>query len=236
MMTIRSSSASFSRLLQELAELGEVGMRDDRLVDMDQRKARYLDVLLLRQRQQQVEELALDLEDLDHLEHAAARSVHGARPRPRARVALVAELRDLGQVDRAHQIGQVGGRRIVRRIRADADAPGLGDEDPLDRHLHDVAAELLLDARAAVRAELALDVDTVGLRGNRARSVCGMRCSGDSCTGQPAIAYSAPASVWLYSSSPRFSRITSVDLPPEGGPSSSNSRRPTSEPAAAALK
>jgi hypothetical protein len=54
--------------------------------------------------------------------------------------------------------------------------------------------------------------------------------------GEPWIAYSAPASVRLYSSSPRFSRIASVDLPPDGGPSSSSSRRPTSEPAAAALK
>ena len=40
--------------------------------------------------------------------------------------------------------------------------------------------------------------------------------------------------MWLYSSSPRFNRITSVDLPPDGGPSSSSSRRPTSDPAAAA--
>jgi len=41
--------------------------------------------------------------------------------------------------------------------------------------------------------------------------------------------------VRLYSSRPRLSRITSEDLPPEGGPSSKSSRLPTSEPAAAAL-
>ena len=71
------------RLLQELAELGEVGVREDRLVEVDQREARHLDVLFLRQRQQQVEELALDLEDLDHLEHAAARREHRAATRTR---------------------------------------------------------------------------------------------------------------------------------------------------------
>ena len=57
-----------------------------------------------------------------------------------------------------------------------------------------------------------------------------MRFKGDSRSGEPLIAYSAPSSVRLYSSSPRFSRIASVDLPPEGGPSSSSNRRPTSEP------
>ncbi len=68
------------RLLQELAELGEVGVRDDRLVDVDQREARHLDVLFLRQREQEIEELALHLEDLDHLEKPAARGEHRSRP------------------------------------------------------------------------------------------------------------------------------------------------------------
>ena len=45
-----------------------------------------------------------------------------------------------------------------------------------------------------------------------------MRFRGDSRSGDPLIAYSAPSSVRLYSSSPRFRRIASVDLPPEGGP------------------
>ena len=124
-------------------------MRDDGLVEVDQREARHLDVLLLGQREQQVQELALHLEDLDHLEHAAARGVHRARPRPGARVALVAELRDLGQVDRADQVGDVGGGRVVRRVGADADAAGFGDEDALHRHLHEVAGEFA--ARGALR-------------------------------------------------------------------------------------
>src|SRR5882672_4126385 len=69
-------------LLQELAELGEVGVRDDRLVHVNQREARHLDVLLLRQREQEIEELALHLQDLDHLEKPAARGEHRARPGP----------------------------------------------------------------------------------------------------------------------------------------------------------
>jgi hypothetical protein len=48
--------------------------------------------------QQQVQELALDLQDLDHLQHAAARGIDGAGPRPGARIAFVAVLRDLRQV------------------------------------------------------------------------------------------------------------------------------------------
>ncbi len=72
-------------LLQELVELGEVGVREDGLVEVDQREARHLDVLLLRHGQQEIEELALDLEDLDHLQHAAARGVDGARTSDQAR-------------------------------------------------------------------------------------------------------------------------------------------------------
>src|SRR5262252_1357945 len=65
------------------------------------------------------------------------------------RDAFVAEFGDLGQVDRAHEIGVIRGRRIVRRVSAYAHASRLGDEDPLDRHAHEVAAELLVDANAA---------------------------------------------------------------------------------------
>ena len=86
-------------LLQELVELGEIGVRQDRLVEMDQREARHLDVLFLRQGQQQVEEFALDLEDLDHLEQAAAGGVHGAGPRPGAGIAFIADFGDLGEID-----------------------------------------------------------------------------------------------------------------------------------------
>src|SRR3954467_1942847 len=151
------------RLLQELAELGEVGVRHDRLVDVDQREARHLDVLLLGERQEQVQEFSLHLQDLDHLEKAPARGEYRARPRPGARVALVAELRDLRQVDGADEVGNIRGGRIVRRISADADARGLRDEDALHRHLHEVAVELQLQAGGAERAELARDLDAVGL-------------------------------------------------------------------------
>jgi hypothetical protein len=138
-------------------------VRNDRLVDVDQREARHLDVLFLRQRQQQVEELALDLEDLDHLEQAAARGEHRARPGPRARVALIAELRHFRKIDRADEVRDVRGRRVVRRVGADAAAAGFRDEDPVHRHLHEIARELVRHAGDAVRAQLAGDVDPVGL-------------------------------------------------------------------------
>ena len=149
-------------LLEKLVELGEVGMREDRLVQMDERETRHLDVLLLRERQQQIQELALDLENLDHLEHAAARGIDGARPRPSARVALVADGGDLRQIDGAHQVGDVGRRRVVRRVRADADARRFRQEDALDRETHEVALKLVVEPRAGVRGELALNVDAVG--------------------------------------------------------------------------
>ena len=148
-------------LLQELVELGQVRVREDRLVQVDQREARHLDVLLLRQRQQQVQELALDLQDLDHLEHAAARGIHRAGPRPGARIAFVAVLRDLRQVDRADQVGEIRGGRIVRRVSADADARGFREEDALDRHAQEVAFELALQAIARPRAQLAADLHAV---------------------------------------------------------------------------
>src|SRR5699024_5180614 len=59
-------------LLEKLAEFRQVGVRDNRLVDVDQREARDLDVFFLSQREQQVEKLTLDLQDLDHLQQSAA--------------------------------------------------------------------------------------------------------------------------------------------------------------------
>src|SRR5688572_1281526 len=150
-------------LLQELVELGQVRVREDRLVEVDQREARDLDVLLLRQRQEQIQELALDLEYLDHLEHAAARGVDGARPRPCARVAFVADVGDLREIHGAHQIRDVGRRRVVRRVRADTYARGLREEDTFHGELHEVAPVFVIEARSRVRRELALNIDAVRL-------------------------------------------------------------------------
>src|SRR5688572_3997442 len=126
---------------------------------MDQREARDLDVFLLCQREQQVQELALDLEDLDHLEHAAARSVDGTGPRPGAWIALVAELCDLGEVHGADEVGNVGRRRIVWRIRANADARRFGQKYAFDGHAQIIAVELALEPVAGPRARLAADLD-----------------------------------------------------------------------------
>jgi hypothetical protein len=109
-------------LLQELVELGEVGVREDGLVQIDEREARDLDVLLLRHGEEQVEKLALDLQDLDHLEHAAARGIHGSGPGPGPRIALVPDLGDLGEIHRADEVGDVGGGGVVRCVGPDADA------------------------------------------------------------------------------------------------------------------
>ena len=169
-------------LLQELVEFREVGMRENGLVQVDEREARHLDVLLLRHGEQQVEELALHLQDLDHLEHAAAGGVHGAGPGPGARITLVADLRDLGEIHRADQVGDIRGGRIVRRVRADADARGFGEEHALDRHAHEVTFELALDVVARPGRQLALDIDAVALaelgaqaRGNEIQRILAQR-------------------------------------------------------------
>ena len=156
--------------LQELVELGEVGVREDGLVEVDQREARHLDVLFLRQRQQQVEELALHLEDLDHLEHAAAGGIDRAGPRPGARIALVADFGDLGQVDRTDQVGDVGGGRIVRRIGADAD-PRSASERKMRSTGNCMKSPCELPSSRARRkgGQLAGDVDAVGLAELRRR-------------------------------------------------------------------
>jgi hypothetical protein len=133
------------------------------------------------------------------------------------------------------EVGDVGGGRVVRRVGADADATRLGDEDPLHRHLHEVAGELVRHARGAERAELAVDLDAVGLaelRAHRMRHEVQRRFVHRAALHRVERAGLGVA-VLL---EPRLSRITMLDLPPEGGPSSSSSRRPTSLPALAALK
>jgi hypothetical protein len=146
---MRSSSASFSFLLQELVEFREVRVREDRLVEVDQREPRHLDVFLLREREQQVKELALDLQDLDHLEHAAACSVDGTGPRPRARVASSPNCATFDRSTEPTRSAMSGRRRVVRRVRADADPRRFGQEHALDRHLEVVAVELALETVAA---------------------------------------------------------------------------------------
>ncbi len=91
-------------------------------------------------------------------------------------------------------------------------------------------------SRARAYGDSSPVISTPYVSRKRGRRLVGTRFSGDSCSGEPCNAYSAPSSVWLYSSSPRFSRITSDDLPPDGGPSSSSSRRPTSEPGSRRLE
>ena len=223
-------------LLQELVELGQVRVREDRLVEMNQRETRHLDVLLLSQRQEQVEKLALDLEDLDHLEHAAARGVDGARPGPGPRVALVADVGHLRQIDGAHEVRDVGRRRIVRRIRADADARRLGEEDALDGEAHEVALELVVEPHARVAATARLECRRRTWRGSAAASWPESGSAATRAAASPAARTARRRRYGCIPPSPRFSRITSEDLPPDGGPSSSSSLRPTSEPAAAALK
>lgn len=222
-------------LLQKLAELGQIGVRQDRLVQIDQRKARDLDVFLLRQRQQQVEEFALDLQDLDHFQHAAAGRIHRAGPRPRARVALVAVLGHLGQADRADQVGDIGGVRIVGRVGADGAAAGLGNEDALDRHAQEVAGQLVFQPRPAVGAQLAGDLDVVSFAEAGTHRVRHQmqrrfvhRAAGDAI--QRAL---VGVAVLLEAA---FEPDHQGGLAARRGPSSSNRRRPTSEPAAAALK
>src|SRR6185312_13951408 len=150
-------------LLQELVELGEIRVRENRLIEIDEREAGNLDVLLLRHREQQVEKLALDLEDLDHLENPAARGVHRTRPGPGTRIALVADLRDLGEIDRADEVCDVGRRRVVRGISSYTRAGSLRQKDPLNRNANEIALVLSLDEVPRPRRELALYIDAVAL-------------------------------------------------------------------------
>src|SRR6185312_17491907 len=89
--------------------------------------------------------------------------IHSAGPRPRTRVAFVADLRDFCQVDRAHQVRDVGGGGVVRGVGADADPGCLRQEHPFDGNTHEVALELALDELACPRGQLALDLYSITL-------------------------------------------------------------------------
>src|SRR6266478_1128461 len=140
----------------ELLPLGLVGVGEDHGVDVDQAvSARRRDHLLLRGGDHGVQVLGLVLEDLDELAHAAVADVDRAVEVEHARVALRVhvELRDVLAADQHRGV-------LVVRVdgRADADPVPLREEARGDRHLLVAAAVLFLQAEAAHRAEVALDV------------------------------------------------------------------------------
>ncbi len=99
----------------------------------------------------------------------------------------------------------IGRRRIVRRIRADADTRGLRTRKCARR----ACAGSRPRTRRSSRGRAPTATARRGSRRRRwretaARRLAGIRLSGDSCSGEPCSAYIAPSSVWLYSSRPRF--------------------------------
>ena len=104
-----------------------------------------------------MEVLGLVLEDLDELDHAAVADVERAVEVEDARIALAVqvELRDVLAADQHRGVLVV---RVDRRDHADADAVPLRELAGDDRELLVAGAELLLQAEAADRAEVALDV------------------------------------------------------------------------------
>ena len=100
----------------------------------------------------------LVLEHLDELDHAAVADVESAIELEHPRVAL-GEAVELGDVLRADQDRGVLVVGIDRRHDADAAPAALGEVDGADRHLLVAAAELIHQAVAADRAEIALDLD-----------------------------------------------------------------------------
>src|SRR6266566_3098256 len=142
----------------ELLPLRLVGVGEDHGVDVDETvAARRRDHLLLRGGDHGVQVLGLVLEDLDELAHAAVADVDRAVEIEHARVALRVhvELRDVLAADQHRGVLVV---RVDGRDDADADAVALREEARVDRHLLVPAAVLLLQAEAAHRAEVALDV------------------------------------------------------------------------------
>ncbi|GBD17394.1 hypothetical protein HRbin26_02314 [bacterium HR26] len=152
-----------------------VGMADNHLVGVDHREAPGLDVLLLRQCEQDVEEALVHLEHLDELDQAPVGDVQLAVEPVGPRVGLGADLADRREVDATDQLGDILALRIRGREGADADAVLLGESDAHDRHILMPPGERLarpapgmirtalglLELEAAPRAELALDVDPV---------------------------------------------------------------------------
>ena len=84
-----------------------VRVRHDDLVGVDHREAARLDVLLLREREQGVEELLVNFEHLDELHDAAVGDVQFAVEAVGARVTLHPDLADGREVNRAGQLRDV---------------------------------------------------------------------------------------------------------------------------------
>ena len=142
----------------ELLPLGLVGVRHDAGVDVDRAVAAgRRHELLLGRRDHGVEVFGLVLEHLDELDHAAVADVERAVQLEHARIAL-GEAIELGDVLRADQHRGVLVVRVDRRHHADAAAAALGERHGADRHLLVAPAELLHQAIAADRAQVALDL------------------------------------------------------------------------------
>ena len=84
-----------------------VRVRDDDLVGVDHGEAPGLDGLLLREREQAVEELLVNLQHLDELHDAAVGDVQLAVEAVRAGVTLHPDLADGREVNRAGQFRDV---------------------------------------------------------------------------------------------------------------------------------
>src|SRR4030095_5548151 len=143
----------------ELLPLRLVRVRHDARVDIHHAMAaRRGDDLLLRGRDHRVQVRGLVLKDRYELDLAAIADVEGAVQVEDSRVALAVQV-ELRDVLAADQDGRVLVVRIDGRYDADADAVTLRELARDDRELLVAGAELLLEAEAAHRAEVALDVD-----------------------------------------------------------------------------
>ncbi len=138
-------------------------MRNDRLIRIDHGVAAGLDRLFLRERQQRVQELVVDLQHLDEFHQAAVRDVELAVEPVCPRVRLDANVANRRQVDRTGQFRDVLRLWIGRRKGADADSVLLGEHDPMHEHVFVPAVIDVLEVVPALRAQFAFDVDAVML-------------------------------------------------------------------------
>src|SRR5215475_2068078 len=140
-----------------------VGVRHDDFVGVDQSEPSGLDVLLLREGQQRIQKLLVDLQDFDELHHPAVGDVEFTVEAVGARVRLDTNLADRRQVDRAGQFGNVLALRVARGEGTDADAVFFGEDDALDQHVFVPTLVDMFEVISALWAELAFDVEAVVL-------------------------------------------------------------------------